>query len=322
MRTIVIAFEYVTGRHTAINIKKQYDSILERFEIADKVFKIVADQAANMKKALQSETESTSIVGGASEDSIINLTKLLIESRKKQDYLQERKQAALAENLNKSIDKINNEFSNKNLENNKQFNREQLLLTDFDDMTESLSANSDEEDADSNDDTKNDEDCDDDEEKENGIEVDPSLLEFVFDSYLPCAAHNGQLVQKDGILLDEAYTKLIKKVSHDIVSKTKNSTLIAEEIRNLEKTLKTYVITRWNSILFMIRSVLKLTVSDFKALANKMNAKTEKQRNIKEAFGLSRVEKAMLVELEALLSIFEWMTNEFQCKLMFLNLII
>ena len=78
-----------------------------------------------MKKALQSETESTSIVSGASEDSIINLTKLLIESRKKQDYLQERKQAALAENLNKSIDKINNEFSNKNLENNKQFNREQ-----------------------------------------------------------------------------------------------------------------------------------------------------------------------------------------------------
>ena len=38
---------------------------------------------ANMKKALQSDTESTSIVGGASEDSIMNLTKLLIESRKK-----------------------------------------------------------------------------------------------------------------------------------------------------------------------------------------------------------------------------------------------
>ena len=47
------------------------------------------------------------------------------KAEKKQDYLQERKQAALAENLNKSIDKINNEFSNKNLENNKQFNREQ-----------------------------------------------------------------------------------------------------------------------------------------------------------------------------------------------------
>ncbi len=31
-----------------------------------------------------------------------------------------------------------------------------------------------------------------------------SLLDFVFESYLPCAAHNGQLVLKDGLQLDEA----------------------------------------------------------------------------------------------------------------------
>ena len=56
---------------------------------------------------------------------------------------------------------------------------------------------------------------------------------------------------KDGIQLDEEYTKLIKKVSKDIVSKTKISNIIAEEIRNLEKVLLTYVITRWNSILYL-----------------------------------------------------------------------
>jgi hypothetical protein len=36
--------------------------------------------------------------------------------------------------------------------------------------------------------------------------------------------------------------------------------LKAEEVRKIDKfILKNYVITRWNSILFMIRSVLKLT---------------------------------------------------------------
>ena len=47
---LVISFEYVTGRHTALNIKKQYDIILERFGLTDKVCKVVA---ANIKKALE-----------------------------------------------------------------------------------------------------------------------------------------------------------------------------------------------------------------------------------------------------------------------------
>ena len=146
-------------------------------------------------------------------------------------------------------------------------------------------------------------------------EIDPNMLNFVFSSYLACAAHNGQLVLKDGLKLNEEYTRLIKKVSHDIVSKTKVSNLIAEEIRNLDKVLKSYVITRWNSILFMIRSVLKLTDKDFKTLRDKMNKATEKQRLIKKNFMLSDVERSMLTELEKLLALFEWMTNEFQSKL-------
>ena len=45
------------------------------------MLKIVADQAANMKKALSDERESNYIVGGACEDNLINLTKLLVERR-------------------------------------------------------------------------------------------------------------------------------------------------------------------------------------------------------------------------------------------------
>ena len=49
--------------------------------------------------------------------------------------------------------------------------------------------------------------------------------------------------------------------------------MIAEEIRAIDKVMKNYVITRWNSILFMVRSVLKLTKEDFKNLRKKMNEK-------------------------------------------------
>ena len=311
MRTYVIAFEYVTGRHTAINIKKQYDLILNRFNITDKVFKVVADQAANMKKALEDVTESNTIAGGANEENLISLTKMLVERRRKLDQIEEKKQSELVSNLNKSIEEINNQFSNVNNQPkiNKYFNRDQIL-NDFDDMTEELSANSDDEIN-----TLDDTGLDADEEDDYDREIDPNMLNFVFSSYLACAAHNGQLVLKDGLKLNEEYTRLIKKVSHDIVSKTKVSNLIAEEIRNLDKVLKSYVITRWNSILFMIRSVLKLTDKDFKTLRDKMNKATEKQRLIKKNFMLSDVERSMLTELEKLLALFEWMTNEFQSKL-------
>ena len=142
--------------------------------------------------------------------------------------------------------------------------------------------------------------------------VDVTDLKLVFDSYLPCCAHAGQLVLKDGINLDEEYTKLIKKVSKDIVSKTKVSNLIAEEVRQLEKVLLTYVITRWNSILFMIRSVLRLTDEDFKTIRNKMQTKTTKQRKIKKNFALSIKERAMLEELAEILKHFEWLTDNLQ----------
>ena len=54
---------------------------------------------------------------------------------------------------------------------------------------------------------------------------------------------------------------------------------------------------------------------DFKTLRDKMNKSTEKQRIIKKNFMLSEVERSMLIELEKLLALFEWMTNEFQSKL-------
>jgi hypothetical protein len=72
-------------------------------------------------------------------------------------------------------------------------------------------------------------------------------------AYLPCAAHNLQLVIKDGLKLDEAYTKLVKHVAEDIVNKSKYSTVIAEDLREFDLKFAKRNATRWNSILMMIK---------------------------------------------------------------------
>jgi hypothetical protein len=64
--------------------------------------------------------------------------------------------------------------------------------------------------------------------------VDLNDLKLTFKSYVPCCAHNSQLLLKDGLKLEEAYYNLIKRISKDIVSKPKVSLLIAEQLRNLE----------------------------------------------------------------------------------------
>ncbi len=46
---MVSIFSQLKGRHTSLNIKRQYDDLIKEFEIEP--YKIVADQAANMKKA-------------------------------------------------------------------------------------------------------------------------------------------------------------------------------------------------------------------------------------------------------------------------------
>jgi hypothetical protein len=189
-------------------------------------------------------------------------------------------------------------------------------------LTEEIESDSFDNESDANTTMDDAEDLDDNEDDEYNVakppygqKVDPSDIRFSVQSYLWCAAHNGQLTLKDGLKLDEAYTNLIKKVSKDILSNSKCSLLIAEEVRKIDKVMKNYFITRWNSILFMIRSVLKLTPEDFKNIKKKMKEKpnkTKKQIEVINNFHLTETEIEMLKELEELLSMFEIMTNEFQ----------
>ena len=76
-------------------------------------------------------------------------------------------------------------------------------------------------------------------------------------AYMPCSANNIQLVIKDGLKLHKEYEQVKKHVSVDIVNKSKQSLVIAEELRKLDLKLNKKNVTRWNSILYMIRSALK-----------------------------------------------------------------
>ena len=131
-------------------------------------------------------------------------------------------------------------------------------------------------------------------------------------AYIPCLAHNVQLVIKDGLKLNNDYERLINHVSKDIVSKSKCSLVIAEELRKFNKKLNKKNVTRWNSVLFMIRSVLKLTPEEMKKIRQEMPTKTSEQREIKSKFDLSYIDRLKLQELKDLLEMFEFVTDELQ----------
>ena len=56
-------------------------------------------------------------------------------------------------------------------------------------------------------------------------------------AYLPCAAHNLQLVIKEGLKLSDEYTSLLNRVSKEIVSKSAFSSIICDSLRSIGKSL-------------------------------------------------------------------------------------
>jgi len=178
---------------------------------------------------------------------------------------------------------------------------------EFDEFTSEISADDD----DDQDDTLNDADS----ENLLGDPDNNNLEDYVdmekFLAYLPCAAHNFQLVLKDAFKLDTVYDELLKRVT-SMVTKSKQSSVVAEQLRNLDKFLCKNVITRWNSILFLVRSILKLSTAELQQIRSNMPTKNKKQQMAKELFRLTQKDREMLSELRDLLVLFEFVTNELQ----------
>lgn len=129
---------------------------------------------------------------------------------------------------------------------------------------------------------------------------------------MPCVAHHIQLVIKDGFNLNGDLKALIEKISKNIVTKSKCCTAVAEELQALNKKLCSRNLTRWNSTLFMVRSVLKLSPNEMTTIRNKLPKRTAKQKETRNNFSIDEKERKMLEELKQLLEMFEWVTDELQ----------
>jgi Tfp pilus assembly PilM family ATPase len=70
--------------------------------------------------------------------------------------------------------------------------------------------------------------------------------------------------------------------------------------------------TRWNSVLFMVRSVLKATPQQLQYIQSQMPSNSQKAKQARREFQISSTERVMLLELKELLELFEIATNELQ----------
>ncbi len=102
--TIPIAFQHVKGSHTGAAIKSQFNAISNEWGFQNKIFKIVTDQAANMKNAFADAYEA---------ENIINVTKTLMLNQERLDRINELKQVEidpqkqLVEEITIKIDSMN-----------------------------------------------------------------------------------------------------------------------------------------------------------------------------------------------------------------------
>lgn len=100
------------------------------------------------------------------------------------------------------------------------------------------------------------EDCDSGNEDEADTLVDNDAVYSDLHEHIPCFAHTLQLVIKDGLQQAPSVKRVLGKVS-GIVAHVKKS-VHSSEILESEKRLQTATVTRWNSQLYMIKSILRI----------------------------------------------------------------
>jgi hypothetical protein len=98
---------FFSGSHTSELIKKQFDQITNKFQVSEKLFKIVADQAANVKCAFKNTTSSKKIAEHDLEDSdplnfVEKLTFTMLFKQRKAELISE-KESILKKHLLKVI---------------------------------------------------------------------------------------------------------------------------------------------------------------------------------------------------------------------------
>ena len=107
------------GRDTGEQIKTSYDQVVKFYDVQNKVFKIVADQGANIKKGFRNERECEQ------DDEIVKLTNEMLLQQKKKDFKQ--KQDILRQSLEEEIAEMNIVTNDEGDNDGMNKSREQVL---------------------------------------------------------------------------------------------------------------------------------------------------------------------------------------------------
>jgi hypothetical protein len=131
-----ISFILIKGRHFGVNIKNEYDKVIKFYDLKHKIFKVITDQAANMRKAFENEAEARE------SDEVIKLTNELLLNQIKLD--KKNKQDILRAELMHEIDVFNSvettqEKSNTTTKQSRDEVLANLLDDSLDDITDTIS---------------------------------------------------------------------------------------------------------------------------------------------------------------------------------------
>ena len=124
------------GRHTGKNIKKEYDDVMKFYDLSNKVFKVITDQAANMRNAFANEKEAHD------SDELVRMTNELLLNQMKEDT--KKKEVILRDELAREIDSWNHISTGETNLISKPPQRRDEILADLmdeniDDITDSTS---------------------------------------------------------------------------------------------------------------------------------------------------------------------------------------
>jgi hypothetical protein len=212
---IILLKNSVSSKILLLRNENNENIIHNKLNSRNKVFKITTDQAANMKKGfgdvLESSTDavlvSETVVEADKVFDIIELTSELLEEQMQVIRAEETKKRA---ELEAEIEEWNKPSTSQPTIT-KYLRKEEINYLLLEDLTDELmeETNSDDESI------KDAEDIDSENET-----TDHKVTKML--AYFPCAAHNLQLVIKDGLKLSDDYEVIIKRISHDIVAKVFN----------------------------------------------------------------------------------------------------